>query len=177
MTSDELGTVVATLLQETLIPIRASVGVLDERLKHVGTAAAAAAGVTLELAALRERVAVLETRAPVPGPPGAPGRDGLDGVDGFGPDDVSAEYDGERTITLAFARPGREARRIPLALPFLKYQGTYQAGRTYVEGDTVTAAGGIWHCRASSTTARPGEGVTGWQLAVKRGQDGRGPHA
>jgi len=41
-------------------------------------------GVTIRglLDPLAGRVAVLEARAPVPGPPGPPGRDGVDGKDG-----------------------------------------------------------------------------------------------
>jgi hypothetical protein len=168
MTASELGTVVATLIGETVVPIRASVGILDERLGGLRPTLEAA---VLELATLRERVAVLETRAPIPGPPGPPGRDG---VDGFGLDEFSAEFDGERTITLAFARPGREAQRFPLTLPFLKYQGAYEPGRTYVDGDAVTLGGSVWHCRIPTNARRPGDGETGWQLAVKHGRDLRG---
>jgi hypothetical protein len=174
MTPQELGAVLATLVEESITPIRASVGLLDDRVKTLRELMTAAAGVGGSVAELRERVAVLETRAPVPGPPGPPGRDGLDG---FGLEDFSADYDGERTITLAFARDGREARRFPLTLPFQKYQGPYEAGRTYVAGDTVTAGGSVWHCCAPTTAARPGDGVTGWQLAVKHGKNLRGPHA
>jgi hypothetical protein len=168
MTAPELADVVATLIEDTVIPVRASVGVLDERVKSL---APTVLGTVAELATLRERIAVLEARAPVPGPPGPPGRDG---IDGFGLDEFSAEFDGERTITLAFARPGREAQRYPLTLPFQKYQGPYEAGRVYVAGDTVTAGGSVWHCAAPTTAARPGDGVTGWQLAVKHGRDLRG---
>jgi hypothetical protein len=38
---------------------------------------------TKEVGGLRERLAVLETRAPVPGPPGPAGKDGLDGKNGI----------------------------------------------------------------------------------------------
>lgn len=173
MTPQDIGDLVTTALAETLVPIRTSVTVLDERLR-------AHSSVTLQMtdqlrdlvdlvSTLRERVAVVELRAPIPGPPG---KDGKDGADGFGLEDLAVEFDGDRTILLAFARPGREAKRFPLTMPFQKYQGVYQSGRTYVEGDTVTYGGSLWHC-GNVTTARPGDGATSWQLAVKRGQDGR----
>lgn len=184
MTADELGSVMSTLVLEAVGPVRTSMLVLDDRIKGLQGAAASVERVAGELASLRERVAVLETRAPVPGPAGDPGRDGLDGrdgADGCGLEDFTAEYDGERTITLAFARPGRERKAFPLTLPFQKYQGVYQAGRTYVEGDTVTAAGSVWHCRIPTNARRPGDGETGWTLAVKSGERvierQRGDHA
>lgn len=176
MTAQELGDLVTMTLTETLVPVRTSVALLDDRLRHQATAHATMTDRLRDLevlvAGLRERVAVVETRAPMPGPPGQDGKDGKDGADGFGLEDFSVEFDGDRTILLAFARPGRETKRVPLTFPFQRYQGVYQAGRTYVEGDTVTYAGSLWHC-GTATTARPGDGATGWQLAVKRGQDGR----
>ena len=176
MHPDALAQLIVGTITSSIQPLRLSQAALDATVTSVVVRLAALETVSADLTALRERVAVLETRAPVPGPPGAPGRDGLDGrdgADGFGLEDFSAEYDGERTITLAFARQGRDPQRYPLTLPFQKYQGTYQAGRTYVAGDTVTAAGALWHCAAPTTAARPGDGVSGWQLAVKRGADGR----
>ena len=44
--------------------------------------AAAVGDLTKEYAALRERIAVVETRPALPGPPGPPGRDGVDGQPG-----------------------------------------------------------------------------------------------
>jgi Carbohydrate binding domain. len=173
MTADDLGALVATTLSETLLPVRSSVLLLDERVRAQLAGQAQVADRVRDLEALvsglRERLAVVELRAPVPGPPG---KDGKDGADGFGLDDFSVDFDGDRTILLAFARPGREPKRFPLTLPFQRYQGTYQAGRTYVTGDTVTSGGALWHCGATSTITRPGDS-SDWQLAVKRGQDGR----
>jgi len=173
MTADELGDLVATSLSETLTPVRSGMLLLDERVRGQGAAHAQIRDQLRDLealvAGLRERLAVVEMRAPIPGPPGA---DGKDGADGFGLEDFSVDFDGDRTILLAFARPGREAKRFPLTLPFQKYQGVYQTGRTYVLGDTVSCAGSSWHCGAASTVARPGDSPD-WQLAVKRGQDGR----
>jgi len=52
------------------------------------------------------------------------------------------------------------------------YRNVYREGRTYSVGDAVTWAGSLWHCMAE-TDAKPGEGNTSWQLAVKRGANGR----
>lgn len=176
MTQQELGDLLTMTLTETLAPIRTSLLLLDDRLRVAGAVSASTESrlrdIEVLVSGVRERLAVLETRAPVPGPPGQDGKDGKDGLDGLGFEDLSVEFDGDRTILLAFARPGRETTRFPLTLPFQRYQGVYQAGRSYVEGDTVTYGGSLWHC-GTATTARPGDGVTGWQLAVKRGQDGR----
>jgi hypothetical protein len=174
MTADELTDLVTTALTDTVVPIRTSVTVLDDRVRAQFTVHAETATRVRELeatvASLRERLAVVEMRAPVPGPPG---KDGKDGADGFGVEDLSVEFDGDRTILLAFARPGRDTKRFPLTLPFQKYQGPFEAGRTYVQGDTVSLRGCEWHCDAPMTTARPGDGDSGWTLAVKCGRDGR----
>lgn len=51
------------------------------------------------------------------------------------------------------------------------YRGTWQVGTSYARGDTVTRAGGIWHCECD-TEAAPGESAH-WKLAVKKGNDGK----
>jgi hypothetical protein len=57
------------------------------------------------------------------------------------------------------------------ARPQLKYCGVFEAGRKYAPGEIVTHDGSMWFCHLS-TQARPGDGDQ-WQLAVKRGQNGR----
>jgi hypothetical protein len=94
---------------------------------------------------LRERIAVLETRAPMPGPTGPAGKDGADGKDG---------KDGT---------PG---------LAGLSFEGVYQEGKSYDVGNLVTWAGSSWHCN-ESTRDKPGEGSKAWTLMVKRGRDGK----
>lgn len=128
-------------------------------------------GLVKDAAALRERLAVLETRAPVPGPPGADGVDGKDGVDGLGFDDLAVEFDGDRTIALKFAR-GETTKVWPIVLPFQKYQGVYQQGKAYEVGDTVTWASQLWHCHEATITP-PGDGSKHWQLCVRKGRDGK----
>ena len=131
------------------------------------------------LAAVSERVAVVETRAPVPGPAGQDGTKGVDGVngangtdgrDGLGFDDLTVAFDGDRTLDLTFLR-GTEKKSFPIVLPFLRYVGVYQDGKAYTAGDVVTWAGSTWHANESTTT-KPGDGSKAWTLTVKRGRDG-----
>lgn len=51
------------------------------------------------------------------------------------------------------------------------YRGTWDEEEGYRKGDMVTAAGSLWVAR-SDAPGRPGDGE-GWQLAVKRGRDGK----
>lgn len=48
----------------------------------------------------------------------------------------------------------------------LQYVGVYRSGNLYERGDAVTHAGALWIAH-EDTTARPGDGKTPWQLAVK----------
>jgi len=105
------------------------------------------------------------------------GRDGVDGQDGAPGAaglgildlDVSLGDDG-RTLALRFERDGL-AEVFEVELPVMLYRGVFDAERAYRPGDTVTFGGSAWVCH-SPTSARPGEGE-GWQLAVKRGRDGK----
>ena len=74
------------------------------------------------IAALRERLAVLETRPMVPGPPGQPGQDGRDGA------------------------PGKDGTA------GLRFAGVFVDGKSYELGDMVTWAGSSWHCNEATTT-------------------------
>lgn len=136
---------------------------------------------TKDLARLSERLAVVETRAPVAGPAGLagtdgqPGRDGLngkDGADGLGFEDLSVDFDGDRTIVLTFER-GAQKKTWPIQLPYLKYQALYEDGRTYVKGDVVTWGGSMWFCEAAdSKNKKPGESKD-WLQCVQRGREGK----
>lgn len=140
----------------------------------LGPVLAALAGAEATVAGLRERVTLLEARALVAGPAGRDGKDGLDGkagADGLGFDDLTATFDGHRTITLAWSR-GATVKTFPIVLPFQKYTGVYVEGKAYAAGDVVTAGGSQWHCN-EDTAAAPREGTKAWTLAVKRGRDGK----
>lgn len=103
-----------------LSPVHARLNELDARISL--TAGETALTLTKELGALRERVAVVEVRPPVPGPPGEPGPAGKDGADG---------KDGT---------------------PGLSFEGVYQDGKSYDFGQLVTFGGSSWHCNEATTT-------------------------
>jgi hypothetical protein len=59
------------------------------------------------------------------------------------------------------------------ARPQVEYRGIWSETETYKAGHFVTDRGSVWACRAQVVTGeRPGASVA-WQLAVKRGADGR----
>jgi len=57
------------------------------------------------------------------------------------------------------------------ARPALKYLGVWTPGK-YEQGHCVTLAGSVWIAK-EPTSAKPGDGATSWQLAVKAGRDGK----
>lgn len=99
-----------------------------------------------------------------------PGR--VDGRDGLSIEDLTIEYDGERTMTLVFAR-GDKRKEIPVTFPWMIYRGVFESARSYARGDTVTLNGSLYHCNVAATEARPGDGSSDWTLSVKHGRDGR----
>lgn len=100
---------------------------------------------TKDVGSLAARVKALEVVPPPIGPPGPPGPPGRDGIDGT---------------------PGHDGAA------GMRYCGVYGDGKAYALGDTVTWAGSLWHCDAP-TMSKPGEGLAGWTLCVKRGRDGK----
>lgn len=122
-----------------------------------------------EAPVLRERVATLEARAPVPGPPGPPGRDGIDGL---GVEDLAVTQRDDRSFTITAAHGDRVKEIGTARFAVDLYRGVWAEGRTYEPGDSVTWAGSEWHCLATTTT-KPGEGSKAWTLKVKRGRDGK----
>jgi len=175
MRADAIASLIVGTIKSSLVPVRAAMAQLEAQL---GPRVQLLEAQALELVALRERVAILETRAPVPGPAGDPGRDGLDGrdgADGIRLDDLQATYDGDRTLTLTLGA-GAVTKSIPLTLPIPRYQGVYTDGRGYAVGDLVTWEGSTWHCQRP-TSSRPGDRAEAWRLMVKRGRDytGRRP--
>lgn len=93
-----------------------------------------------------------------------------DGKDGFGFDDLQVEFDGERTVTLAFVK-GNEHKEFSLVFPNTIYRGVYKEGQEYKRGDQVTWAGSQWTAK-QDTSDKP-ETSDAWQLTVKRGRDGK----
>lgn len=78
--AEALATVVRDVVRRSLEPHAAKVALLEATM---GAAVADVRTACLrELGDVRERVAVVETREPVPGPQGPPGPAGIDGKDG-----------------------------------------------------------------------------------------------
>ncbi len=98
------------------------------------------------------------------------GDDGKPGADGLGFDDLSVEYDGEKTVTLKFIR-GEQSKEFPLVLPVVIDRGVFSEGKTYEPGDGVTWGGSFWIAQ-ENTTEKP-DSAKGWRLAVKKGRDGK----
>lgn len=105
---------------------------------------------------------------PVIGKDGAPGKDGRDG---FSLDDFDVEKRDARTVVLKFTR-GDVTESYELFFPAMVYQGVWQEGRAYVQGDVCTWGGSLWHCDAD-TTDKPDGQQKHWTLAAKRGRDGK----
>ena len=117
MRPDVLADVLAERIRGLHQPLALRVAALET------TVGADLAGLSTDLGALAGRLAVLEARAPEPGPPGPPGPPGVDGKDG---------QDGA---------------------PGLRYLGVHVAGKTYGLGDLVTAGGSAWHCGRDTTAS------------------------
>jgi hypothetical protein len=126
-------------------------------------------------AALSERLAVLETRAPVPGPAGERGEKGRDGKDGRNGTvdelDMKCLPVSERSFQL-YAGHGVPLEGGLITFDVELYRGVYQDGKAYERGDAVTWAGSEWHCNEPTST-KPGDGLKAWTLKVKRGRDGK----
>lgn len=96
--------------------------------------------------------------------------EGKNGEDGVGFDDMTATYDGERTITLRFER-GEVVKEFAFEMPVVLDCGVYKAGQEYRAGDGVTWGGSFWIAQ-EATSEKPDSGK-GWRLAVKRGRDAK----
>lgn len=83
------------------------------------------------------------------------------------------QKDRERGSVLEERISGLEKRITELeARPSVKYLGIWTEGDRYADSDFVTDRGSLWACCRTGTTARPGDNDD-WQLAAKRGRDGR----
>lgn len=145
---------------------------------------ASLADLTKDLRETRERIAIAEVRALVPGPAGKDGekgqdgRDGRDGVDGkpgadgLGFDDLQVVQHDDRSLTVKAVRGDRVKDIGTIRLPVWIHRGVYLHGKAYEVGDVVTWAGSQWSCNEETLT-KPGEGNKAWTLIVKRGADGR----
>jgi collagen type III alpha len=121
----------------------------------------------------------------VPGAPGAmgekgldgrDGRDGIDGNDGLGFDDLTAAYDGERTVTLKWQQ-GDRVKTFDFVMPIPLFTGTYDASKAYERGDCVMWGGSMWVAKESARSIAPDTDAPSskrvWGLAVMRGRQGK----
>jgi len=103
---------------------------------------------------------------------GKDGRDGVNGKDGLGFDDMTEEFDGERTITRRYVN-GDRVKEFQHKFSVVLYRGVFEEGKSYEQGDSVTW-GGAMYVAKRATSMKPAElGANDWQLAVRRGRDGR----
>jgi hypothetical protein len=123
------------------------------------------------VAPLNDQIAVLQAENTKLAAAVAAIPEGKPGVDGIGFDDMAAEYDGERTITLRFER-GETVKTFSFDMPVVLDRGVWKDGE-YKAGDGVTWGGSFWIAQ-KDTESKPGGGED-WRLAVKRGQDGKKP--
>jgi hypothetical protein len=77
--TEEIAAVVVAGIKAATAPLEARLAVLEAAVPELRQVVELRRD---EGAAVRERVAILETRPPLPGPPGAPGPPGKDGADG-----------------------------------------------------------------------------------------------
>lgn len=85
---------------------------------------------------------------------------------------VSTAFEGKSLIIAIDLSDGTQTS-IEKTIPVPEYKGVYEKGAQYLEGDSVSQAGGVWIAKSDNPEGSPGS-CPGWQLAVKRGRDGRG---
>lgn len=94
-----------------------------------------------------------------------------DGIDGLGFDDMTVDYDGERSIVLRWSR-GEVMKEAKIEMPVVIDRGVFKDGGSYARGDGVTWGGSYWIAQ-DDTGEKPGDGSKSWRLAVKKGRDGK----
>jgi hypothetical protein len=139
---ETLADAVIAVIQKALAPMQARLAQIDDRFKSVATETALE--LTRAMSPLRERLAVLETRAPVPGPPGA---------DGLGFEDLALEQIDETTVTLKASR-GELVKAIgSVTFPVVTFKRDYESGHGYTPGNLVRYKRAIWHCHSATALA------------------------
>lgn len=94
-----------------------------------------------------------------------------DGLDGVGFDDLDVKHDGERKITLRFAR-GDNVKEYEIDLPGFIDRGVWKEGK-YVKGDGVTW-GGCFYIAQKETAEKDKPGTCdSWRMSTKKGRDGQ----
>lgn len=89
--------------------------------------------------------------------------------------DMSIYIEGKTLSVSAFLSDGT-VKRTEKTIPVPEYKGVFRMGDKYLKGDSSTHDGSLWIATVDEPISKPGNG-DGWQLAVKRGRDGRGLYA
>lgn len=97
---------------------------------------------------------------------------GRDGEHGLGFDDMSAEADGEGRVILKFMR-GSQVKEFPLNFEIPVYRGYWREGRKCEAGHMLTHEGSVWIAKRANCSKPCLENKEDWQLAVRKGRDGR----
>lgn len=98
-------------------------------------------------------------------------KEGRDGVDGLGFDDMTASYDGERSVTLKFER-GERTKEFTFRLPVTIDKGYWREGTKAEAGDGWTHDGCWWIAKADTDT-KPGYDSPAWRMGARKGRDGQ----
>jgi hypothetical protein len=173
----EVTSVVQAAPSVDLSPVWDRIARTETELVKIAPTVATVSELVKDVSGLRERVAVVETRATMAGPAGPKGDDGRDGqngkdgADGVGWDDLTAVQNDDRSVTVKAMRGERVKDIGTVVFPVEIYRGVYVDGRQYERGDCVTWGGSEFHCNEQTTT-KP-EQSKAWTLKVKRGRDGR----
>ncbi len=84
--------------------------------------------------------------------------------------DREMEQLGEREFVMRLVDTAGKKMEMKFAVPMMIYRGVWREGQ-FKQGDCVTWGGSLFHCN-KDTAEKPGTGKD-WQLAVKRGADGK----
>jgi hypothetical protein len=97
---------------------------------------------------------------------------GKDGEDGLGFDDMDAKYNGERGVTLTFAR-GDSVKEFTFRLPVVMDRGYWREGFKAEQGDAVTHGGTLWIALRDNAAKPCLENKDDWRIGARKGRDGR----
>lgn len=86
--------------------------------------------------------------------------------------DVAVSIEG-KTFSIAVSLSDGTQERTEKTIPVPEYKGVFRSDEKYLKGDSVSHGGGLWIATDDDPSSIPGQS-DGWQLAVKRGRDGRG---
>jgi hypothetical protein len=105
------------------------------------------------------------------GKDGTDGAAGNDGADALGFDDLSIEFDGDRSFKFVMVRGEARKEFGPFTAPWPLDRGVFKEGTDYKRGDATSWGGSVWIAQRD-TSDKP-ETSDAWRLAVKRGRDGK----